>query len=245
MHSGTHEKDVDLLPLLTKGLYSELIRVKHEPILRMCVVFRKLDSSEAADDLMALICEEACSQKTYGPGDKIYIVDEISRGMYFLTKGDFELREYREDDVKAFKLSPQKSLTTSGVTLPMEGWTPTDPLPSYNLGWLAEFSLFEPIMHDTTLFARAYCEVLQVSRTSFLAVVRKFPILEEVLSETNKKRYEHAVRLTNNKEDVGDWVRLRAKSEKKAAVEPPVANDANRYAARPMASIVPLVAAGA
>merc|ERR1719183_1409889 len=156
MHSGTHEKDVDLLPLLTKGLYSELIRVKHEPTLRMCVVFRKLHSSEAADDLLGLICDEACCQKAYGPGEKIYIVDEISRGMYFLTKGEFELREYREDDVKAFKLSPQKSLTSSGVPLPREGWQPTDPLPSYNVGWLAEFSLFEPRTHDTMLFARAY-----------------------------------------------------------------------------------------
>jgi CRP-like cAMP-binding protein len=214
LSSGSHERDVDLLPLLSKGLYSELIRVRQVPILRSYMIFRKLHSSEAADDLLALICEEACSQRVHGPGEKVYIVDEMSKGMYFLTKGDFELHEYREDDVKAFKISPLKSLTTSrpgAAPLPKEGWTPTTPLPSYNVGWLSEFALFEPRHHDTMLFARAYCEILQVSRTAFLPVIRKFPTLEEVLIETNLKRYEHAEFMMGDEENIGDWIRPQTK----------------------------------
>jgi CRP-like cAMP-binding protein len=220
LHCGIHEKDVDLFPLLTKGLYSELIRLKQEPILRMYVIFRQLHSSEAADDLLALICEEACSQRVFGPGEKIYIVDEMSRGIYFLTKGEFELREYRDSEMDVFKISPLNSLANvaisessgeSGAT-PREGWTPSAPLPRYNVGWLAEFSLFEPRSHDTMLFARTYCEVLQVSRTSFLPVVRKFPTLEEVLMEAKQRRYERAVQLMGKEEDVGDWIRPRPNS---------------------------------
>merc|ERR1719183_2227316 len=40
LSTGMHEKNVDLLPLLTKGLNSELVCVKLVPVLRMYLVFR-------------------------------------------------------------------------------------------------------------------------------------------------------------------------------------------------------------
>merc|ERR1719487_1907200 len=101
----THEREVDLLPLLTKGLHAEVTRAIKEPTLRRYPVLRQLHSSEPANDLMTLICAEACSQKIFGPREKVYIVDEPSRGIYFLTHGVFELREFRDDDVESFKIS--------------------------------------------------------------------------------------------------------------------------------------------
>ena len=65
------EKDVDLLPLLTKGLYSELMCVKLVPILRMYLVFRQLRASESADALLYLICQDACVQRVHGPGERV------------------------------------------------------------------------------------------------------------------------------------------------------------------------------
>ena len=87
--------------------------VKMVPILRMYLVFRQLHSSEAADALMYMICEEACSQRVYGPGERVYVVDDVSRGMYFLTNGVFELREYREEDIEIYRISPLKNLVTA------------------------------------------------------------------------------------------------------------------------------------
>merc|ERR1719506_1901910 len=92
----TSEREVDLLPHLTKGLYSELVRGIKEPTLSRYPVFRQLHSSEPARDLMTLICVEACSQKSFGPGEKVYQVDEASKGMYFLSHGRFELLEHRD-----------------------------------------------------------------------------------------------------------------------------------------------------
>ena len=69
----------------------------------------------------------------------MYIVDEVSRGMYFLNYGEFELREYRDDDIKSFKISPPKHLitaTNTGGPTQREGSVAT-------VGWLAEFALFE------------------------------------------------------------------------------------------------------
>merc|ERR1719487_1037517 len=93
-----HEREVDLLPQLTKGLYAEVMRGTKESTLRRYPVLCQLHSSESANDLMALICAEACSQKVFGQGEKVYVVDEVSRGMYFLNYGEFELREYRGND---------------------------------------------------------------------------------------------------------------------------------------------------
>ena len=65
------------------------MRVSKEPTLRKYPVFRQLKSSEAANDLMSMICAEACTQKVHGPGERVYVVDEDSKGMYFLTNGTY------------------------------------------------------------------------------------------------------------------------------------------------------------
>jgi hyperpolarization activated cyclic nucleotide-gated potassium channel 2/hyperpolarization activated cyclic nucleotide-gated potassium channel 4 len=211
LSAGMHEKDVDLLPLLTKGLYSELMCVKMVPILRMYLVFRQLHSSEAADALMYMICEEACSQRVYGPGERVYVVDDVSRGMYFLTNGVFELREYREEDIEIYRISPLKNLVTAtnlgGRTQREQGWSATTSAPTFTVGWLAEFSLFETRSHDTMLLARGYSEVLHVSRTPFQTLLRKFPTLEGMLREINETRRAHAAVLMGSDSAVGDWIR--------------------------------------
>jgi hypothetical protein len=60
------------------------------------------------------------------------------------------------------------------------------------------------------LIAEAYCEVLHVSRQAFSALTRQFPILQEVLMETNESRHEHAVFTMGSEEEVGDWIRPRS-----------------------------------
>ena len=162
MAGKTNEREVDLLPLLTKGLQSEITRAIKEPTLRRYPVLRQLHSSEPANDLMILICAEACAERTYGPGDKVYVVDDVSRGMYFLTYGVFDLREYYDHEVESFKVfapvreniarvaevakdarvSPQRASPLSGTS---------------TVAWLSEFSLFAQRAHDTMLIAESYC----------------------------------------------------------------------------------------
>jgi CRP-like cAMP-binding protein len=208
MSSGMHEKEVDLLPLLTKGLYSELMCVKIVPTLRMYHVFRQLRSSESADVLLFLICEEACSHKVHGPGERIYVVDDMSKGMYFLTHGEFELREYRDDDIQLFTVSPLKTMfNAKNAGTRRERWKTASSEPTYTVGWLAEFSLFEPKPHDTMLLGKSYCEVLEVSRPAFLALLRKFPTAAERLRQTNEMRFAHATSLMGSESNIGDWIR--------------------------------------
>ena len=57
------------------------------------------------------------------------------------------------------------------------------------------------------LLGRGYCEVLHVSRTPFLALLRKFPALESTLNDVNQKRKEHAALLMGGDSSVGDWIR--------------------------------------
>merc|ERR1719390_371771 len=154
----TNEREVDLLPLLTKGLHAEVTRAIKEPTLRRYPVLRQLHSSEPANDLMVLICAEACSERTYGPGDMVYVVDDVSSGMYFLTHGVSELREYYDNVVESFKIlapvreniarvaevakdarvSPQRASALTGTS---------------TVAWLSEFSLFAQRAHDTMLIA--------------------------------------------------------------------------------------------
>lgn len=210
LNSGMSEKDVDLLPLLTKGLYSELMCVKLVPILRMYLVFRQLRASESADALLYLICQDACVQRVHGPGERVYVVDDVAKGMYFLTNGPFELREYREDEIQTFTVRPLKHMitaTNTGAATQKHGLTTTPASPTYTVGWLSEFSLFETRSHDTMLLARGYCEVLHVSRTPFQSLLRKFPTLESMLKETNRTRKAHATLLMGDESAVGDWIR--------------------------------------
>jgi hypothetical protein len=213
----TQEKEVDLLHHLTKGLYHEILRVSQEPILRKYPVLRQLNSSEPAKDLMGMICAEACSQKVVGPGEKVYVVDEVSRGMYFLNKGAFELREYRDDDVEIFSVCAPDAKATD---LRLSKIVKADPklksksskihnvVPqTTTVAWLSEFSLFWHRTHDTMLIGESYCEVLQVSRQAFSAVVRQFPTLHDVLMDANESRHEHAELMMGSDVSVGDWIR--------------------------------------
>jgi hypothetical protein len=131
--------------------------------------------------------------------------------MYFLTNGIFELREYREDDIQSFKIAPLKNLITAtnkGGPLQKEAWAiASAELPTFTVGWLAEFCLFETRSHDTMLLARGYCEVLHVARTPFQALLRKFPSLESMMKETNQTRKAHATLLMGSEAAVGDWIR--------------------------------------
>jgi hypothetical protein len=131
--------------------------------------------------------------------------------MYFLTTGDFELREYRDNEVQPYKMSARRSKVTviDGIP-PEDAWKPDKPIPAYVVAWLSEFSLFQTKSHDTMLISRAYCEVLHLNRTQFLGLIRQFPILESLLRDYNQKRLEHAMALLGTMEsDVGDWVRVR------------------------------------
>jgi hypothetical protein len=209
------EREVDLLGMLPKGLYSQLIRVKQEPRLRQYPVFRQLHSSEPANDLMALISTEACSEKIFGPGEKVYAVDDVSRGMYFLMRGDFELREYRQNDVESFAISSPKADAgdrgvPGNVVSPKVAWS-SIARPVYTVAWLAEFSMFQRRSHDTMLIAGTYCEVLHVSRQSFSILVQQFPVLYANLQDANRSRHAHAVFLMGSESEVGDWIRPRSR----------------------------------
>jgi hypothetical protein len=209
----THEREVDLISHLTKGLHSEIVREIKEPTLRRYPVLRQLHSSEAANDMIALICSEACSHKHFGPGEKVYVVDEASRGMYFLTHGKYELREYLDDEVESFMIcappphasvskSPSKQGRVSAIS-------PATELTHTTVAWLSEFALFWQRSHDTMLIAESYCETLQVNRQAFSAVMRQFPFLQESLMEANQSRHDHAVLMMESESAVGDWIRPR------------------------------------
>jgi hypothetical protein len=240
------EHEVDLLGMLPKGLYSQLMRVKQEPKLRQYPVFRQLHSSEPANDLMALISAEACSRKVFGPGEKVYAVDDTSRGMYFLMRGDYELREYRENDFESFSISAPKANARDGgvpgnVILPNVAWS-SNARPTYTVTWLAEFSLFQPRSHDTMLIAGGYCEVLHVNRQSFSALARQFPILHATLQDANRSRHDHAVFLMGSESQVGDWIRPRSRYMYDDALEEKDTFDARRR--RKRAATVPTNGAG-
>jgi hypothetical protein len=242
-HAGkTTERDVELLAQLTKGLHSELTREAKDPTLYRYPVIRQLPASEPARDMMTLICADACSQKTLGPGEKVYVVDDASRGMLFLTHGLFELREYRENDVESFTVTAPSRETGArhgGVSSParvsaisatkLQSGTST-------VAWLSEFSLFWHRSHDTTLTAESYCEVLQVGRHPFSVIVRQFPILHELLMEANQSRHDHAIFMMGCESSVGDWVRPRScakpRNEWKAVVPAGASEDAKRSGER-------------
>jgi hypothetical protein len=211
----TSEREVDLLPHLSKGLHSELMRGIREATLNRCPIFRQLPSSEPANDLMNLICAEACSQKVFGPSEKVYVVDEVSKGMYFLSHGVFELREYRDDEVESFKVcAPQRATGDAGVSRAAAKHAKVSPGKgrgaASTVAWLSEFSLFAPRSHDTMLVGASYCEVLVVGRQPFSALTRRFPILQEVLTEANRSRHAQAVFMMGSESSVGDWIRPRS-----------------------------------
>lgn len=206
----TQEKEVELLSQLSKGFVAEISSKKREPTLRSYPVFRHLpSSSEPANDFISMICAEACTEQIFGPSEKVYVVDATSKGMYFLSAGEFELREYRDDDVQMYKIKSRKRKVVIDGIVPEDAWKPENPLPTYVVAWLSEFSLFHPRTHDTMLIARAYCETLQVSRNAFVTLIRQFPILESLLKEYNQKRFEHAMALMGADAEVGDWIRVR------------------------------------
>ena len=137
-------------------------------------------------------------------------MDDVAKGMYFLTNGPFELREYREDEIQSYTVRPLKHLftaTNTGAAAHKRGWATAPSAPTYTVGWLSEFSLFETRPHDTMLLAKGYCEVLHVSRTPFQSLLRKFPTLESMLKETNGTRKAHATLLMGSESAVGDWIR--------------------------------------
>jgi CRP-like cAMP-binding protein len=203
------EREVDLIPQLTKGLQSEIFREIKEPTLRRYPVLRQLHSSEAANDLIGLICSETCSQKQFGPGEKVYVVDEVSRGMYFLTYGKFELREYRDDDTESFKVCAPPP-HSAGVSTSVSKQGRVSAISPATIAWLSEFALFWQRTHDTMLIAESYCEILQVNRRAFLAVLQQFPVLQEALTEANQSRYDHAKLMMESESAVGDWIRPRS-----------------------------------
>jgi hypothetical protein len=167
---------------------------------------------------MVLICAEACAERTYGPGDKVYVVDDVSRGMYFLTHGVFELREYADHEVESFKVfAPVNENIARDPAVTNVGSTDAKVSPkranalsgTSTVAWLSEFSLFWQRSHDTMLVADSYSHVLHVSRQAFLGLVRQFPVLQDVIAEANQSRYEHAVFVMGSDDAVGDWIRPR------------------------------------
>jgi hypothetical protein len=194
----TQEHEVDLLPMLTRGLQMDLRSAKLEPTLRNFPLFRQLLQSHEHPQLMNKVCMDASSMIPLAPRENAFYIGHEAMGMYFLAMGQFELREMHNDADEKYIIGPKK---------PPDG---------YCVKWLCEFALLMPLTHTSTLSSLWYAELIHINRRLFLQIINMYPKAEEVLLDENAKRFERCTTLLG--EDwVRDWVRVKVDKKGKAA----------------------------
>merc|ERR1719316_199656 len=162
----TQEEQVELLPLLSTGMLSELRRATLCPKLSRYYFFAKL--TMAHDDVSLAITSRVCKELkncNVGPDERIFTSGERGIGIYVLIRGTFNFHANKnlleglpgEQDIDVLLVGPEQ---------PPDG---------YEVHWLSEFALLINWVHKASLVSAWYSDYIVVSRESFTSCLAAFP----------------------------------------------------------------------